>query len=114
VSPEGEIAALQSELMAAIRQGDRPSCERLIAADFSSVRAGAAHTIEVRLREEWIDDVLRDLGEQVTMTDSVVSQHGPVMVATVLWLEGEKPHSATDIWKRNEAGDWQLTERHAA
>src|SRR3954470_6425191 len=100
--------------MGAIRHGDRPTCERLIGADFSTVRAGADHTIEVCLREEWIDEVLRDLDTQVTMTDSVVSQHGPVMVATVLWRNGEEPHSATDIWKRNEAGDWQLIERHAA
>jgi hypothetical protein len=113
VSPEKEVAALQSALMGAIRQTDRPACERLVAADFSLVRAGADHTIEVVLRDEWIDDVLRNLPGQVTVTDSVVSQHGPVMVATMLWLNGEERQCATDIWKRNDAGDWQLTERHA-
>jgi hypothetical protein len=112
VSPEEEVVALQSELMGAIRQKDRPTCERLIAADFSLVRPNDDHAVEVVLRNQWLDDAMRDVAEQVTMTDSVVSQHGPVMVATVLWLAGEERRSATDVWKRSDAGGWQLTERH--
>jgi hypothetical protein len=112
VTPEEEVARLQSELIGAIRQKDRPTCERLIAADFSQVKPGSDHQIEVVLREQWLDDALRDAAEPVTMTDSVVSQHGVVVVATVLWLNGEERHSSTDIWQRNDTGNWQLTERH--
>jgi len=36
------------------------------------------------------------------MTDCVVSQHGSVIVATVLWLVGEERHSATDVWTRSD------------
>jgi len=99
--------------MGAIRQKDRPACERLLAAGFSLVRPNGDHAVEVVLREQWLDDALRDAAEPITMTDSVVSQHGPVIVSTVLWLAGEERRCATDIWQRNDAGDWQLTERHA-
>jgi hypothetical protein len=113
VSPEEEIADLQSELMGAISHKDRPTCERLISAEFSLVRPNGDHAVEVVLRDQWLDDALRDEAEPLTLTDAVVTQHGQVMVATVLWLAGDRRHSATDIWTRNDAGMWQLTERHA-
>jgi len=113
IAPEEEVVALQSQLIGAIRQKDRPTCERLLAADFSLVRPNGDHTVEVVLRDQWLDDVLGDAAGQVTIRDSVVSQHGAVMVATVLWLDGEERHSATDIWKRADGGTWQLAERHA-
>lgn len=115
---EQAVADLQSKLMAAVLAGDRGTCETLFGSDCSLIRASSTHTVDVVLRDRWLDEIGSE-GKQraAKVDDRVISVHGDVAIATVLWtedLDGGTEHrgSVTDVWKRNERGDWQLIERH--
>jgi hypothetical protein len=56
--------------------------------------------------------------EHPKITDTVISAHGDVAVATALWIEGADPpvtyRCETNVWTRSVDKGWQLLERHAA
>jgi hypothetical protein len=100
--------------MTAMFAGDRAGCEPLICSDCAFIRATAAHTVEVVLRDSWLAEVGRASATSASITDKVVSAHGHMAVATVYWLQEPRPElrSVTDVWTRNDEGRWQLAERH--
>jgi len=119
MSPENEVDALQASLMTAVWTGDRETCERIFGEQCSLTRATRDRTVDVVLRDCWLDEIGAGHGGSGTVDDRVVSVHGNLAIATVLWTvaqpDGERlRHTLTDVWKKNASGEWQLIERHGA
>ena len=114
VSTENDVLAAQAQLMAASFAGDCARCEPFLTSDCAFIRATPTNTVEVVLRDAWLAEVGRAGAISASITDNVVSAHGHLAVATVYWLVDADPalRSVTDVWTRNEAGRWQLAERH--
>jgi hypothetical protein len=118
MSAEDALASAQSAFMTAMFAGDRAACEQLVSSDFSMVRPNADHSVDVILRDQWLDEIGGRPLEHVSVTDMVISAHGDVAVGTVMWVE--KPDSdavrrcETDIWTRTPEAGWRLSERHTS
>jgi hypothetical protein len=115
---EQRIANLQAELAEALAADNGDVCERLVAADFTTVRQ-ADNQLSVILRDEWLKGIRKQTSRSVLL-DTAVSLYGSVAIATSLWTsdtghagDTNTPVVTTDVWRQNASGDdWQLVERH--
>lgn len=102
--------------MNALFTGDRGACDALLAPDFSALRPDGTHTVQVVLRDQWLDEMDGRALEHASITDTVISAHGDVAVATVLWVQNQDSsplhRSETDVWTRSADGGWRMSERH--
>jgi hypothetical protein len=98
MSAEEAVATIQSAFMYAWFAGGRAACEGLLASDFTALRPDSAHTVQVVLRDQWLSEMDDHALEHPKITDTVISAHGDVAVATVpgpraltpMWLTGAK------------------------
>jgi len=116
MSAEDALASIQSAFMTAMFAGDRGTCEQLLASDFSVVRPNADHSVDVVLRDQWLDEIGGHPVEHVSISDMVISSHGDVAVGTVMWIENPDSDPVrrceTDVWTRTSEAGWRLAERH--
>jgi Domain of unknown function (DUF4440) len=116
---EQRIAKLQAELAEALAAENNDACERLVAAEFTTVRQ-ADNQLSVVLRDEWLKGIRSQTSPGVLL-DTAVSLYGTVAIATSLWTSDTTGHTngtnvhvvTTDVWRQSASGDeWQLVERH--
>jgi len=116
MTSEDAVATAQSSFMTALFAGDRAACDQILAPDFSALRPDDDHAVEVVLRDRWLDEMAGRPREHVTVNDTVVSTHGGLAIATVLWIENPDEEQIrrceTNVWTCASDGKWQLAERH--
>jgi hypothetical protein len=118
MAAEEAVASVQSTFMTAFFSGDRQACDTLLAPDFSALRPDGAHTVQVVLRDQWLDEIDGHALQHVNVTDTVISAHGDVAIATVLWVEnpesGPIHRCETNVWTHLPDRGWVMSERHTA
>jgi ketosteroid isomerase-like protein len=115
---DADLRALEDELLAAVRDGDLGTLDRLLSEDFVITTAGWLR--EPVGKRAWVDALTSHALDAYALHDVQVRAYGSVAVALVHSTQSgtfrDAPYTHdfrdTDVWTRSTDA-WQLDVRHA-